>query len=96
MLGDKAISVLKFIKPYTLRLPVVVDSDMEDEEAVADEGAEEEEGPPGDKEGAGNEVEEGDGVGAGGGSGAAGANDRIAVEVSREQRLIEVICEVRQ
>eukprot|EP00775_Hariotina_reticulata_P010957 gene10957-11111_t len=88
MLGDKAISVLKFIKPYTLRLPVVVDSDVEDEEAVADEGAEEEEG---EKEGGGNEVEEGEG--AGGSGGAAGANDRTAVEVSREQRMIEVICE---
>lgn len=88
MLGDKAISVLRLVKPFKLQVPVVVDSDADgDREAAAgmdDEGGDAEGGD--DEEAAGGE---------GGAAGGGGARKMLA-EVGRDQLLLEMICEVRR
>jgi hypothetical protein len=85
MLGDKAISVLRLVKPFKLQLPVVVDSDADgDREAAADMDDEGGEADAGDED----EAAAGEG-----GAGGAGARKMLA-EVGRDQLLLEMICEV--
>jgi hypothetical protein len=88
LLGDKAISVLRLVKPFKLQVPVVVDSDADgDREAAGDM---DDEGGDGD---AGDDAAEEAAGGEGGAAGGGGARKMLA-EVGRDQLLLEMICEV--
>eukprot|EP00879_Flechtneria_rotunda_P014416 GHRR01015064.1.p1 GENE.GHRR01015064.1~~GHRR01015064.1.p1 ORF type:complete len:421 (+),score=158.19 GHRR01015064.1:280-1542(+) len=82
MVGNKAIVVVRLVKPFKIRLPVVLDSEIEEEGEEA-AGADED---GGDKDADDNVegAEEGEGDG----------KMQAPVEVSRMQLLIEIVCEV--
>jgi hypothetical protein len=87
MLGDKAISVLRLVKPFKLQVPVVVDSDVDgDREAAGDMDDDGGDGDAGDD--AADEAAGGEGGAAGGGA------RKMLTEVCRDQLLLEMICEV--
>jgi hypothetical protein len=89
MLGDKAISVLRLVKPFKLQVPVVVDSDADGDREAA--------GDMDDEGGDGGDADEGGEDAAAGGEGAAGPGGgarKMLAEVGRDQLLLEMICEV--